>query len=283
MRKILLAFAALFGLPSLYLLAIVYTATPMEATVESRKLDVRLASGSRGGKKLLFDMELTFRTGAGHGLTWKEHLPTRFVEEALMLFDDYPPDHPAQIFQYKTDAVLRRGLPDWRFGLGCGLAVFALVFLLFSFLSQRLPRPQRMMAMMGLLPLVAGAFYYQSLRAKMTTWPRVQAAVAKAPTLTVLDSRGPDLRVDAEARAFLKDAELDSIHYTYQEREYLYQGDDDVYAYPNAEQASYEKIVDPEDPSKLADIPEPGDEKFTGAYVLLGFGVVFVLIGLLVP
>jgi hypothetical protein len=41
--------------------------------------------------------------------------------------------------------------------------------------------------------------------------------------------------------------------------------------------------VDPADPAKLAEIPGEGDDKFTGAYVLLGFGVVFVLIGLLIP
>lgn len=289
-RTILLVFAALFALPALYLLAIVYTAAPVEAAMAARKLDVRLGSGSRGGKKLLFDMELHFRTAGGAELIWKEQLPTRFVEEALMLFDDYPPGRQAKIYQYKNDAVLRRGLPDWRFGLGWGLAVFAVVFLFFAFVSAGLSfkgpwllRPQRMMALMGLFPLVGGVFYYQSLQAKMTVWPRVQAVVVKAPTLTVLESRGPDLRIDAEAREFLKDADLDSIHYTYQGREYLYTGDEDVYAYSNAEHASYEKIVDPTDPSKLAEIPAEGDDTFTGAYVLLGFGVVFVLAGLLIP
>jgi hypothetical protein len=283
MRKILLAFAALFGLPALYLLAIVYTAAPVTGTVAARSLDVRLGSGSRGGKKLLFDMEVRFSTPAGQQLSWKEQLPTRFVEEAVMLFDDYPPGHATTIYQHKNEAMLRRGWPDWRFGLGCGLGVFAVVFLLFSFLTQRLPKPQRMFAVMGLFPLIGGVLYYQTLQAKITTWPRVQAVVVKAPTLSLLDSRGPDLRVDAEARAFVKDAELDSIHYTYRGREYLYSGDDDVYAYSNAEHASYEKIVDPDDPSKLAEIPGEGDDTFTGAYVLLGFGVVFVLLGLLIP
>jgi len=287
-RTILLIVSALFAVPAAYLLAIVYTAAPVTAAITERTLDVRLGSTRRGGKTLIYDMELRFRTAAGQDLSWKQQLPFSHEEEALMLFDDYPPGKTVQIFQHKGDAVLKRGLPDWRFGLGLGLGIFALGFLFFAFVSDGMSlngpwllRPQRIFALMGLAPLIGGVLFYQSLQAKINSWPRVKAVVVKAPALSVFDSRAPGFRVDADARAYLKDAELDSIHYTYQGREYLFSGDADVYAYSNAENDSYELIVDPANPAELSEIP--GDDKFTGAYVLLGFGAVFVLLGLFIP
>ncbi|MFN0107110.1 MAG: DUF3592 domain-containing protein [Bryobacteraceae bacterium] len=289
-RSLLLLPAVLCGFPALYLLAIVYTSPPVQATVSSRKLDISLGSSRRGVTMLVFDFALHFRTAAGQDLPWQVQLPTRRIEEALMFFDNYPPGKQTTIYRQKDGVALRRGLPHWRFGAGWGLAVFTLVFLflylvtgVMSFKGPWWVRPQRAMALMGLAPLTFGAMYYQTLQQKITEWPRVTAVVVKTRALPLLDQRAPDVRLDSETRKHLKDVELDSIRYTYQGRDYLYPGDHDVYAYPNDEHATYEKIVDPADPAALSEIPAPGDESFTGAYVFLGFGIVFVLFGLLIP
>lgn len=288
MRLLLLLLSVTFAIPAIYLLAVVYSAPSTEATVDSRKMEIRSTSGKRGGTALVFDVSLRFLSAAGEPLYWNQQLPGSRVEEALMFFDDYPPQRKVTIYRTGTAAMLARGLPDWRFGVGWGLVPFALAFLFFYYISGAtmedswLRRPPRAFALMGLLPLVGGVLLFLQLRAK-ASWPRVQVRVERLGMLPLIESRGPDLQVDERARQYLDALVTDTIVYSYEGRDYLYPASADVEAWDDGTHPTFIKVVNPEKPSALSDIPVEGDGKSTGVYVLLGFGVVFVLLGLLLP
>ncbi|HEU0120288.1 MAG TPA: DUF3592 domain-containing protein [Bryobacteraceae bacterium] len=288
MRLLLLFIAAAFALPALYLLAVVYSAPAVQATVDSRKMHIRGTSGKRGGTVLAYDVSLRFVTAGGEPLYWTQQLPGGGAEEALMFFDDYPPQRPVTVYRTGTTAMLRRGLPDWRFGVGWGLLPFGLAFLFFYYISGAtmegswLRRPPRAFALMGLLPLVGGTLLFLHLRAK-ASWPRVQVRVERLGLLPLMEARGADLTIDDRARQYLDSLVADTIVYQYEGRDYLYPAGADVEAYDDGTHPTFVKVVNPEKPSDLSNIPVEGDDKSTGVYVLLGFGVVFVLLGLLIP
>jgi len=290
MRTLLLVVAVLCGGPGLFLLYTVYSAQAVDATLHSRRLDVGLGFGKRGGKILTYDASLQFKGANGQEYTWQQQLPMSRVQEVLTFFESYPMGGKTKIYPVKNDVLLRRGLPDWRYGVGWGLVVFGLAFGFFylasamvSFNGPWLLRPQRLAVLMGLPPLLFGLNYYKTIQEKMNSWPRVTVRVERTLTLDLLAKGGPDVKVTPEAREHLKEAETETIRYQYKGREYMYPADHDVSAWIADANPTFEKAVDPNDPTALTDIPEQGDDSFTGAYIALGLGGVFVLLGLLVP
>lgn len=288
--RLLIALAALCGLPALYLLAIVYSASPVDAIVTNRKMNVTLGAGSGKSTPLQFAMSLRFRTPDGRDVEWNQQLPSPRPQEALMVFDSYPPGSTARIFVYQDDVVLRRGLPDWRFGLGWGLAVFTFVIGFYVLLtwsgtpdSPWLLRPQRRVALMGLAPLIFGFFFYRNLEAKRTSWPRVEVKVVSTPALPLLRTRANDLQFDAATAESLTGKEFESLAYTYNGRNYLYPAGKDVKAYDDGTHPVFTKVIDPEDPTSLSNLPDPADSDYVGSKVFMGFGAVFLALGLLVP
>ncbi|MBI2688509.1 MAG: hypothetical protein HYX27_19565 [Acidobacteria bacterium] len=280
MRTIPLIIAILCAIPALYFLAVVYTASPIPATISSRKMDIRDNGPSRGGIRLTFDMELQFRTASGDQLTWQQQLPHKHIEEALMVYDNYPPGKTVNILRSGKDVLLRRGLPDWHFGAGWAAAGFSLAFFLLSYFGYAsmsgpwLMRPQRGFALMGIIPLAGGALLYSNLQRK-SSWPHVQVRVEKVPLTTVFDSRG--------LITPWKEGDLETIRYQYGGREFMYPAGSDVDAYQDGTNPTFDKIVDPDDPAALSNIPQPDDDKANGVKLLLGFGALFLLLGLLIP
>jgi hypothetical protein len=94
-----------------------------------------------------------------------------------------------------------------------------------------------------------------------------------------LDQRAPDLQVEPALRKQLRPADLETIRYTHQNRQFLYPyGADVSMAQPQAE-----KQLDPANPAALSDIAPPNDGKALAAWLMLGSGVLFLVLGLFVP
>lgn len=278
--------AVLTGIPAIYLLAVVYTSPAIPTTVATRKLDIRSHTATRGRAAFIFDMALTFRTAQGETLKWSQQLPAVHLEEALMFFDTYPPGKQVPIFRFNNDVVLRRGLPDWRFGVGWAAAGFTLVLLFFGYAGASFSnsgwffRPQRTFALFGLIPLIGGYLMYNVQTAK-AAWPRVQAHIEEVLTLPLLESRAPDLTFDAGTRKLAENSKFETIAYSHGGRDYLYPYGTDVTIWQDPTQRDFDKIVNPADPSSLSDIPPPGDEKTTVGKVLMAAGGLFIFLGLI--
>lgn len=281
-----LCLAVLTGIPALYLLAVVYTSPAIPATVATRKLDIRSHTATRGRAAFIFDMALSFRTAQGETLTWSQQLPAVHLEDALMFFDTYPPGKQIPIFRFNKDVVLRRGLPDWRFGVGWTAAGFTLVLLFFGFAAASFSgsnwffRPQRTFAFFGLIPLIGGYLMYNVQTAK-AAWPRVQAHIEEVLTLPLLESRAPDLTIDADTRKLTENSKFETIAYSHGGRDYLYPYNTDVTIWKDNEHTTFEKAINPADPSSLSDIPPPSDEKTIVGKVLMAAGGLFLFLGLI--
>jgi hypothetical protein len=267
-RKLLIPVALLCALPAAWLLHGVYLAEPANVTITARKLTIRDSGEPR--KPFRFDTELQFSNYPN----WTQPVAATHFEEALMFFDDHAPGR----------TLPRKDLPNGRATLGWSLAGFSAFFLFFAYVLRTGPncswafRPQRTFALVGLLPLIGGYLLLNHVQERKT-WLKIQAEVITVPLLTLLDQRAPDLQIEPNLRKQLRTADLETIRYTHQNRQFLYPYGADV-AMPTPRT---EKQLDPANPAVLANFDSLSDGKALAAWLMLASGVLFLGLGLFVP
>lgn len=270
------AVSLLCAFPAVYLLARVYLSKPVTVTIIERKLDVQFMGVSRGSYPFSHTMSMRFRDAAGNEYGWSQQLPVDHLEGVWMLFDKYPPGTQTTIFADGANALLRRGLPDWRFGLGWGLTAFALVFGFFAYMrlnfSMEMP-----FIILGTPAFLFGAYFYQQLEAKRTAWPRVRGTIVETFPANEYARRAPDLSLDQKSAHYLKDRKMESIQYAFGGKFYLYPASRDVSVDPGPEGS--EILIDPAQPESASRFPSEDD--YTGAKVALGLGGLMMALGLI--
>jgi hypothetical protein len=233
---------------------------------------------------------IRFRKDDGTEYTWKGTIDGKYPEEVLRLYDLFQPGArvPIPATNYFTE---RPEIPE---GMSVAaivgaLAAFALVFILpalwmFGFRSW-FTNPVRVFAIFGLGAMVAGALIGRNLYRQQTEWRAVEVARAKTHPLERLESRAPEVTINDMARQLLSSKSYDVLIYEVGGVRYEYAlvsgREPEKVGVPCQTGESCGMLYNPSDPTDLA-VPQPlNEETFAGPLVLAGFGLVFLLIGLL--
>jgi hypothetical protein len=264
------------------------TSTVLERRMEITRPERRSPSRSYPPA---FHATIKFRRDDGRTATWKGRLDTSFPEEALRLYDHFQPGARVEI--PITEEYSERPAPSpelVRYGIGGLLALLVLFFGLpvLHLLGIRMwiTSPVRLFAIFGLGALGAAAYLGQRMYVSLTTWPAVEALREKSDPVALLEARGSEITLPEEARAYIASRATDVLNYDYQGKKHSYVMHNMTSIYkagpPCQTGETCRVLVDPKDPAELS-LPQPVTaETFTAPLALGGFGVVFLLAGLLI-